>query len=144
MNLLVPYDLNSTEEDTSFRRTITHRRSIDSNSYNKSRHIDDDRNNICISDVSSNANDHLMESSLSPIHVNNDSDVEFNESTNQFKIYIDNEFIAEFPSNFSLAKLTLDFQIDKKIYTVQLISVNHDGYCQIQFEGTIVSPRKMK
>nr|XP_027204066.1 propionyl-CoA carboxylase alpha chain, mitochondrial-like [Dermatophagoides pteronyssinus] len=71
------------------------------------------------------------------------TDVEFNELTNQFKIYIDNELIAEFPSNFSLAKLTLDFQIDKKIYTVQLISVNHDGYCQIQFEGTIFNIRVM-
>ncbi|KAH9415679.1 hypothetical protein DERP_000169 [Dermatophagoides pteronyssinus] len=109
MNLLVPYDLNSTEEDTSFRRTITHRRSIDSNSYNKSRHIDDDRNNICISDVSSNANDHLMESSLSPIHVNNDSDVEFNES-----VYNRSEHDERDSNNHFLANLSPDIEHPKE------------------------------
>lgn len=67
------------------------------------------------------------------------TDIEFNENSNQFKINIGEEFIAELPSNFSLASLTLDFKINEKIYTVQLISFGHDGYCQIQFEGTIVS-----
>ncbi|OTF76263.1 propionyl-CoA carboxylase alpha chain-like protein, partial [Euroglyphus maynei] len=65
------------------------------------------------------------------------TDVEFNEISNQFKINIDDKFIAQFPSNFSLASLTLDFTMNEKIYTVQLISIGHDGYCQIQFEGTI-------
>lgn len=55
-----------------------------------------------------------------------------------FKIKVD-DLKVQLPSDISLAALTLDFSINEKTTTVQLISLDGDGRLQIQFEGTVVS-----
>nr|XP_046914141.1 probable WRKY transcription factor protein 1 isoform X2 [Dermatophagoides farinae] len=108
MNLLVPYDLNSTEEDISFGNSlhkIVHCPSIDSHSNN----IDDDvSQDIYDSNVDKNEIGHLQDVALSPIHFDNDSDVEFNELMDcHYDDRIDDEH-EKMPSNHFFANLSSD------------------------------------
>lgn len=66
------------------------------------------------------------------------SNINYDPKTNSFDILVNDSFRTNISANFSLNSLTIDFSINDNIYTIQLISINYDGTCKIQFEGTIV------
>lgn len=70
-----------------------------------------------------NANDFI------PSHVIQDGE--------QYRVKV-NDVEIQLPTKISLASMTLDFTINEKQQTVQLISFDGDGRLKIQFEGTIV------
>lgn len=55
-----------------------------------------------------------------------------------YRVQVD-DLEVTLPADFSLADLTLDFELDGQKKTVQLIGMEGDGRLQLQFEGTIVS-----
>lgn len=76
-----------------------------------------------------NANDFI------PSHVIQDGE--------QYRVKV-NDVEIQLPTKISLASMTLDFTINGKQQTVQLISLDGDGRLKIQFEGTIFNVRVME
>lgn len=66
------------------------------------------------------------------------TNINYDKTKNCFDILVNDSFQTTLSADFSLNALTIDFPINDNIYTIQLISINYDGTCKIQFEGTIV------